>query len=349
MRAELLNRAGHALAVYARGRSWRCRIARVAACFLIATLSPQAAPGDEGEMRSGAGAATRLLQVKARFADEVSVVRLKTDGPLAKYDVFILRDPHVLVIDLPGLEPGETKADIRGSSSHFGRVRVLPTPRAVQVVLDAREKDAFTQRQVTPLSDGLLLTLGAGERVTKAFAEAERAGNAIEAAAEPLEAHEARRLPRVPEDSGSEGALATAESPPEKLGGAGESPIAREATRLLSVEVRDTSEGALVRLRADGSLVRHRHFILRDPYRLVIDLAGLELDSTDDIQPVQGSGIYIDRVRVGQNPQRVRVVIDAPEEDALVERRLVPLPDGLLITLGRGKTVTKALAQTERP
>jgi hypothetical protein len=348
MRAKLLNRAGHALAVYARGRSWRCHIAWVAACFLIATLSPQAAPGDEGEMRSGTGAATRLLQVKARFADEVSVVRLQTDGPLAEHDVFILQEPHVLVIDLPGLEPGETKADIRGSSSHFGRVRVLKTPRSVQVVLDAREEDAFTQRQVTPLSDGLLLTLGAGERVTKAFAAAEHAGNAIEAGSKPLEAPEARLVPAVTEDSGSEGALATAESPLE-LGGAGESPIAREATRLLSVEVRDTSEGALVRLRADGSLVRHRRFILRDPYRLVIDLAGLELDSTDDIQQVQGSGIYIDRVRFGQNPQRVRVVIDAPEEDALIERRLVALPDGLLITLGHGKTVTKALAKTEGP
>ena len=192
------------------------------------------------------------------------------------------------------------------------------------------------------------MTLGAGERVTKAFAAAEHASHAIEAGAEPLEAPEARLVPAVPEDSGSEGPPATAESPLE-LGGAGESPIAREATRLLSVEVRDTSEGALVRLRADGSLVRHRRFILRDPYRLVIDLAGLELDSTDDIQQVQGSGIYINRVRFGQNPQRVRVVIDAPEEDALVERRLVPLPDGLLITLGRGKTVTKALATTEGP
>jgi hypothetical protein len=319
-------------------------------------VSSQAAPGDEGEMRPGAGAATRLLLVKAQSTDAGSVVRLKTDGPLAKYDVFIMRDPHVLVIDLPGLEMEGTKADVRGSRSHFGRLRVLPTPRAVQVVLDASQEHAFTQRRVLPLSDGLLMTLGGGEMGTRAFAEAERAGNAIEAVAEPMEAHEARRLSRVPEDSGSEGVLATTEPPPTERVGSEESPGSQEttrflseATRLLSVEVRDTSEGALVRLRADGSLVRHRRFILRDPYRLVIDLAGLDLDSTDDIQQVQGSGIYIDRVRFGQNPQRVRVVIDAPEEDALVERRLVPLPDGLLITLGRGKTVTNALAEIEGP
>jgi MSHA biogenesis protein MshL len=120
----------------------------------------------------------------------------------------------------------------------------------------------------------------------------------------------------------------------------------QETGRLLAVEVRDTEEGAAVRLWSDGPFDHRKIFILRDPYRLVIDFPGLRYEGPE---VVAGSGRHVDRVRLGQSPERVRVVIDAPREGALVQRQYLWLPDGLLVTLGQGGAVRRALAEAAKP
>jgi hypothetical protein len=167
-------------------------------------------------------------------------------------------------------------------------------------VLNVPNEKVLADRRVIPQFDGLLITLGGGETVTEALANAKR-----EPFSEPAEA------PTKPTD--------VAVEPPK-------------ATRLVSIEVLDDEEGALVRLRAHGALVNRNRFILSDPDRLVIDFPGLKSDAAPR---VEGSGLYVDRVRVGENEKRVRVVIDAPNEAALVGRQVTTAPDGLLVTLGR--------------
>jgi hypothetical protein len=79
---------------------------------------------------------------------------------------------------------------------------------------------------------------------------------------------------------------------------------------------------------------------------LVIDLPGLEFSGGEEAE-FPGSSIFVDRVRLGHNRERIRIVNDAPEEDRLVERKFVWLPDGLVVMLGRGETVTRMLRQLE--
>jgi hemolysin activation/secretion protein len=121
---------------------------------------------------------------------------------------------------------------------------------------------------------------------------------------------------------------------------------AQESGRLLAVDVRDTEEGAAVRLWSNGPLERRKMFILRDPYRLVIDFPELRYEGPE---AVEGSGTYVDQVRLGENSERVRVVIDAPEEAALVQRQFAWLPDGLLLTLGQGAAVPWVLSAPAEP
>ena len=295
--------------------AWGRRIACIAASLLMTLLNPGGAAGVETEQGSEIPAATRLLLIEVESTDEGSVVYLRTDGPVSDPDVFVLDDPHALVLHLPGVDSRDVKGDIRGLGPRLSRVRVLQIEGATQVALEAPDGASLVDRRLIQRTDGMLITLGGGTAVARALASATDGSEEKEPVAG--------------------GPIPTVETPPEPRG----------ATRLVSIEVRDTSDGALVRLWADGTLGRPKRFILRDPYRLVIDLRGLEFDGNEDAAEVQGSGIYVDRVRVGENSERVRVVIDAPNEAALVRRRLIPVADGLLVTLGRGETVTRALEE----
>jgi hypothetical protein len=262
-------------------------------------------------------------------------VRLWTDGTIGEPDLFTLTEPHALVIGLPGVAGEGVRADLRGSGPHVERIRVVENPSGAQVVLEAPDQAALADRRILPMADGLLVTLGRGETATRALAEADGGEPArvdpparVSAGPDPAE-QEADTLPRK-----------TLPEPPESL------PTPGAASRLVSVEVVDTADGALVRLRADGPLVSRRWFLLRDPFRLVIDLPGLEFSGGEEAE-FPGSSLFVDRVRLGHNRERIRIVIDAPEEDRLVERRFVWLPDGLVVMLGRGETVTRMLRQLE--
>jgi type IV pilus assembly protein PilQ len=123
----------------------------------------------------------------------------------------------------------------------------------------------------------------------------------------------------------------------------GAAPISSEpARRLLAVEAREAGAGALVHLRADGSVGSAESFTLENPDRLVVDLPGL---ASDVATPrIELGSPHAQRIRVGQHDDMVRVVIDAGSAAQPFEgRRLLPAASGLVVALGSGEELELAV------
>jgi N-acetylmuramoyl-L-alanine amidase len=88
------------------------------------------------------------------------------------------------------------------------------------------------------------------------------------------------------------------------------------AAQILAVRVWPAEEYTRVTLEGDVEL-KATQFIVKDPLRMVVDIEGLELNSTlkEIIAKIQSNDPYIKQVRVGQNrPNVVRLVFDLKEE-----------------------------------
>lgn len=91
--------------------------------------------------------------------------------------------------------------------------------------------------------------------------------------------------------------------------------------------IRITKKG--IHLQMTGAPAPYKYFVLRKPGRLVIDLPALQ-SSLPSNQTV--NRFRIARVRVGQDPQRTRLVFDALQEE-FPHYTLQKKPDGLMILL----------------
>ena len=115
------------------------------------------------------------------------------------------------------------------------------------------------------------------------------------------------------------------------------------ATQLLAVEVEKTAEGAMLQLRANGSLPSAETFALTDPSRLVIDLPGLQSAVTKS--QIEVGSPLIERVRVGRHDKLVRVVVDAGSAaNPFDSRRVVPTANGLVVALGQGADLDQTVS-----
>ncbi len=88
------------------------------------------------------------------------------------------------------------------------------------------------------------------------------------------------------------------------------------ASQIVAVRVWPAEEYTRVTLEVDSELKVHQ-FMVKDPLRLVVEIEGLELNSTlkEIIAKIQSNDPYIKQVRVGQNrPEVVRLVFDLKEE-----------------------------------
>lgn len=93
-------------------------------------------------------------------------------------------------------------------------------------------------------------------------------------------------------------------------------PAPASAAQILAVRVWPAEDYTRVTLENDSNL-KTTHFLVKDPERLVVDIEGLELNSTLKglVAKIQSNDPYIKQVRVGQNrPNVVRLVFDLKEE-----------------------------------
>jgi len=93
-------------------------------------------------------------------------------------------------------------------------------------------------------------------------------------------------------------------------------PLPAGAAQILAVRVWPADDYTRVTLENDSDL-KTEHFLVPDPPRLVVDIDGLDLNSTlkSLVAKVEPNDPYIKQVRVGQNrPKVVRLVFDLKEE-----------------------------------
>jgi N-acetylmuramoyl-L-alanine amidase len=93
-------------------------------------------------------------------------------------------------------------------------------------------------------------------------------------------------------------------------------PLPALASQILAVRVWPSEDYTRVTLENDSNL-KVSHFILKNPERLVVDIEGIDLNTTlkDLVAKIQPNDPYIQQVRVGQNrPSVVRLVFDLKEE-----------------------------------
>ncbi|MFJ9450512.1 MULTISPECIES: N-acetylmuramoyl-L-alanine amidase [unclassified Herbaspirillum] len=93
-------------------------------------------------------------------------------------------------------------------------------------------------------------------------------------------------------------------------------PLPALASQILAVRVWPSDDYTRVTLENDSNL-KVTHFIVKNPERLVVDIEGIDLNSTlkDLVAKIQPNDPYIKQVRVGQNrPSVVRLVFDLKDE-----------------------------------
>jgi len=93
-------------------------------------------------------------------------------------------------------------------------------------------------------------------------------------------------------------------------------PLPAMASQILAVRVWPSDDYTRVTLENDSNL-KVTHFIVKNPERLVVDIEGIDLNSTlkDLVAKIQPNDPYIKQVRVGQNrPSVVRLVFDLKDE-----------------------------------
>ncbi|EIJ48959.1 N-acetylmuramoyl-l-alanine amidase [Herbaspirillum sp. GW103] len=93
-------------------------------------------------------------------------------------------------------------------------------------------------------------------------------------------------------------------------------PLPALASQILAVRVWPSEDYTRVTLENDSNL-KVTHFVVKNPERLVVDIEGIDLNSTlkDLVAKIQPNDPYIRQVRVGQNrPSVVRLVFDLKDE-----------------------------------
>lgn len=115
------------------------------------------------------------------------------------------------------------------------------------------------------------------------------------------------------------------------------------AQNLVDIDV-DSShkDKVILSLKADGSLGDYNTFDLQKPTRLVIDLWKVKRKFGKKSLSVKSP--YVERVRLGDHPQKVRVVLDCPME-VLPSHWVDRIGSNLVIVLGEKEAVAKAIPE----
>lgn len=105
--------------------------------------------------------ATRLTDVRVAPVDGQTTVALVTDGPVARYTSFTLRQPARLVIDLPDVraDGSRPRFEVTANTPELSRVRVGQHADRLRVVLDL-ERPGADSPVIVPQDDGLAIVLG---------------------------------------------------------------------------------------------------------------------------------------------------------------------------------------------
>ncbi len=259
-----------------------------------------------------------LTDVQVEQQGEMTVVTLEGVGhPLYA----AMDDDGRLVLDLAAVRPEGVPEEIALVGSVLEEVDVAamldgdgaPFTR-VELALDGP-----FEYDVVPAGDDLTIHVIPAAELA---AEDDASGPEIAAVFDTAEAESVFTTP-TPMASGAEEASET-EAPAQA-----EVPLAPPATAIMGFEV--VSDGTQIHLLANGRLDNAQSFALENPSRLVIDAKGLQSQVDQPRQDLAGP--HVASVRIGQHPDKVRVVLDGAEGETFSHAALTPVNDGLLVAL----------------
>lgn len=351
-----------------RGTVWVavCAAAALLACATTPDTDSSAAPG--ADRAFGAGEAQELGRVEVEsLDDETRIVLTGLEDPA--YTVEPTSGGAGLVVELSGvsqpaaslfdaLSGGDTQVsvydglvDVVSASTYEGadapvtRIEVtFAEPAEYEVVPGTDGLGIVVRRGASPTGDPDMLAEAGMEADADAGMDAEASLDAS-ATDDPWSVAESMggletdaELPSAEAE-----ALWAADNEAPAPSPAMETRPSEPATKLSGVAAETTQAGVLLHLQADGMLVNAETFTLEDPARLVIDLPGIASDVPQDKIGIESA--WVQRVRIGAHPDKLRVVLDGgPNVAAFQGRRVLPTVDGLVLTVGSGADLDEALA-----
>ncbi len=226
-----------------------------------------------------------------------------------------------LVVDLDAVRPGAVPEEIALVGELVSEVQITamtdgdgsPFTRVSLAIAEPVEYD------VIPEGDDLTIHV---IPVTELAADED-----VPAAMDTASAMEPERAFTVPAPLPS--AEFVAETTAESLEVAARAVPAAPATAITAVQVEQ--DGAAIHLVADGRLDGAQGFALENPARFVIDAAGIQSQLTQ--ARVDLGGPHVARVRIGQHPDKVRVVLDGAEGETFATAAIEAVEDGLVVAL----------------
>ncbi|RIL05854.1 MAG: hypothetical protein DCC71_08940 [Proteobacteria bacterium] len=233
--------------------------------------------------------ARKLVAVEPQSAGDGTVVRLRADGTVAGVESSVLANPARLVLDLTGVRSSDAPATTPIDSKQVQRVRVGAHGDKVRVVFDATAAQAFDQRRILPVSDGLVVALGNGPAVDAAIAAAQSSAPVQTAQAAPAKATPAPEAPASTPPAKQAPAQAAAPAPAAtKAVGA-----AKPAPKPVPAALDPAADG--IGVLEEGGLLDGKEYVgrrisldfkdvdIRDVLRLIADVSDLNIIAGDEV------------------------------------------------------------------
>lgn len=240
------------------------------------------------------------------------------------YTAFMLSEPPRLLVDLPDVVIDGPTSPIEVNNGLVSQVTVGAfgdpgsSPRMARVSIGLLEEAEY---EVVPSGDRVIVEI-----------RARRGAEEIDGAMPPMASS-------TGDAAGTTAASTASSAPPSETARGAEADEADPAAQAANNAALTRKKGGTakvlrivptdggVNVRADGALENVEAFVVHDPERLVVDLWGSVNAETRSTIPVDDD--LVQRVRVGQHPDKVRVVLDlaAPVQNHTVE----PTEDGLRI------------------
>ncbi len=299
-----------------------CAVAAIAIAACAASTATRSTPQ-----------ADEIVDVQVEHDGEATVLTLVgPDHPV--FTAYGQADPEQVVVELASVSPGGVAEELRVDDGLVESVAITPSASGLgepmtRVEVNLARKASY---DVVPGDGGVEIRLSAdtGAELADPWALGPLPGESESGEAPELAEADAWDMEEMEESEPKPESLAPAPAPTQP------------ATALLGLEATRAGDGAVVALRANGSLDA-QSFTLENPDRLVIDLPGVT--SQVDRERIEVGSPRAARVRIGAHAEMVRVVIDAGEmEDAFDGRRMIPTGAGLVVALGAGPSVEEAVA-----
>ncbi len=279
--------------------------------ILIALVSALHGCAAKAPETAGKGTQVILSKIEPREADGKTEISIQGNEPILQYTSFQLTDPLRLVVDISDADIGQFRDRIVVNSGAVSDI----TPSQKDNI--ARLEIGLSQAVESKVyqSDGKLVV-----ELSKPAEEAKTTPEAVVPVPQPETAK--------PEEAPAPAAGEKAEAAQPAIG---------TATVVKTVRASAGKEGAKVVITGDGTMVPKAFMVPGN--KLVIDIPGVRSRVKPRVIPVRKGGL--DKVRVGQHEQMVRVVLDLTKP---LEYTVTSEGNTVLVAMG-GAVSAKAEAQ----